>query len=290
MLGVIEKRQSTLGLMQAIDCKGKMARAWLQKSPIPVAGLLLAHFVLFTVGAAAGSVKPFWTEKSSYIEGDYLYVVGIASNAPSVEAGRKRAFENGKSEIMNFSQLSNLDGLVIKTQMTYQELAGDGFNVYRLMYVDYDGVNALKNKSIEATKRNYDRFHQKQAHEIAIRKKALSMLSQSNEEIALLDKEYYRIVSKVKNASDKAMRYVKVGMARDEVERLLGLPRSISRHYDGFVHDYKYGEYWVIFDNADTVECLSTGTRCVYKNCDTGNTRCSDQGYVSYYNRMRMLD
>ena len=86
------------------------------------------------------------------------------------------------------------------------------------------------------------------------------------------------------------MRYVKVGMARDEVEMLLGLPRSISRHYDGFVHDYKYGEYWVIFDNADTVECLSTGRKCVYKNCSDEHTRCSDQGYISYYNRMRVLD
>ncbi len=290
MLDEIEERQHAPFLMQVIECKRNMAKPDLQNSLIVVAGLLLVVFILPAGGVEARLVKPFWTEKSSYIEGNYLYVVGIASNAPTVEAGRKRAFENGKSEIMNFSQLSNLDGLVIETQMTYQEKNGDGFNIYRLMYVDYEGVNALKNKSIEATQRNYERFHQKQAHEIAIRKKALNMLSQSNEEIALLDKEYYRIVSKVRNVSDKAMRYVKVGMARDEVEMLLGLPRSISRHYDGFVHDYKYGEYWVIFDNADTVECLSTGRKCVYKNCSDEHTRCSDQGYISYYNRMRVLD
>ena len=261
------------------------------RDAVTQAARLFALVVFLWVNVCqADSVRPFWTEKSSYIEGDNLYVVGIASNVPTVEVGRKQAFENGKSEIMNFTQLSNLQGLVIKTQMTYQERVGDGFNVYRLMNVDYEGINALKNKSIEVTKRNYERFHQKQAHEIAIRKKALSMLSKSNEEIALLDKEYYRIVSNVKNASDKAMRYVKVGMARDEVERLLGLPRSISRHYDGFVYDSKYGEYWVIFDNAETVVCLSTGRKCVSKNCEKDNTRCADQGYVSYYNRMRVLD
>ena len=277
-------------MMQVIDCKTATAKPGPPNSLILAAGLLLGSFLLFASGATAESVKPFWTEKSSYIEGDYLYVVGVASNAPTVEAGRKRAFDNGKSEIMNFAQLSNLEGLVIKTQMTYQEKAEDGFTVYRLMFVDYDGVNALKNRSIEVTKRNYERFHQKQAHEIAIRKQALSMLNKSNEEIALLDKEYYRIVSDVKSSSDRAMRYVKVGMARDEVERLLGLPRSISRHYGGFVHDSKYGDYWVIFDSADTVMCLSTGRKCVYKNCDKDNVRCSDQGYVSYYNRMRVLD
>ena len=58
----------------------------------------------------ADSVKPFWTEKSSYIEGENLYVVGVASNTVSIEAGRMHAFENGKREIMNFTQLSHLGG------------------------------------------------------------------------------------------------------------------------------------------------------------------------------------
>jgi hypothetical protein len=234
----------------------------------------------------ADDVKPFWTEKSSYIEGNNLYVVGIASNAPSVESGRKQAFENGKSEIINFTQISDLEGLLIKTQMTYEEERNNKYNIYRLMYVDYEGINSLKIKKIEQTKRNYHRLQQKQEQEIKIRKNALSRLSENKEELASLDKEYKRIVSNVHISSDKAMRYVKVGMSRLEVESLIGLPRSTYKHYNDSVYDTKYGEYWVIFDSADAVKCLSTGTKCVYVNCNEDNTRCTYQGVISYFYRM----
>lgn len=252
--------------------------------------VLLVLVFMFTRAVYAEPVKPFWTEKSSYIEGEKLYVVGIASNADSVESGRMQAFANGKSEIMNFTQISNLEGLLITTQMTYEEEINNKYNVYRLMYVDYESINSLKNKKIELTRKNYERLQQKQQHEIAVKRDALNRLNKNKEEITFLDKEYYRIVNNVNGASDRALRYVKVGMSRSEVESLLGLPRAIYKHYDGYVYDAKYGEYWVIFDHADTVVCLSTETKCIYKNCNDDNTRCANQSGVSYYNRMRELD
>ena len=224
--------------------------------------LLLSAFLCIRV-SYADNVKPFWTEKSSYIEGNNLYVIGIASNASSVEAGRMRAFENGKSEIMNFTQISDLEGLAIKTQMTYEEERNNKYTIYRLMYVDYECINSLKNKKIEQTKKNYQRLQQKQEQEIKIREDALSRLNENKKELASLDKEYRRIVSNVHIASEKAMRYVKVGMSRLEVESLLGSPRSMYKHYDEYVYDTKYGDYWVIFDSADAVKCLSTGKKCV---------------------------
>ena len=234
----------------------------------------------------ADYVKPFWAEKSSYIEGNNLYVIGIASNASTVEAGRMRAFENGKSEIMNFTQISDLEGLIIRTQMTYEEERNNKYNIYRLMYVDYEDINALKNKKIEQAQKNYQRLKQKQQQEIKIREDALSRLSENKEELASLDKEYRRIVSNVHFASEKAMRYVKVGMSRLEVESLLGSPRSMYKHYDEYVYDTKYGDYWVIFDSADAVKCLSTGKKCVYLNCNVDKTRCAYQGVISYFYRM----
>ena len=249
--------------------------------------LVLCVAVLAAGVAHAEAVKPFWTEKSSYIEGDNLYVVGVASSAPSIEAGRKQAFENGKSEIMNFTQISNLEGLVIKTQMTYEERIGNKFNIYRLMYVDYEGVNSLKSRNLEQTKRNYDRYQQKQEQEITIKRNALSKLSQNTKELAQLDKKYYEIVGSVQTASERALRYVKVGMSRDEVESLLGHPRSIHRHYYDHIHDLKYGKYWVIFDEANTVKCLSTSKMCIMDDCNTIATRCTNGwGGVSYYGRM----
>jgi hypothetical protein len=235
----------------------------------------------------AENVKPFWTEKSSYIEGNNLYVIGIASNASSVEAGRKQAFENGKSEIMNFIQISDLEGLVIKTQMTYEEERNNTFNIYRLMYVDYEDINALKNMKNEQAQKTYQRLQQKQQQEIKIREDALSRLNENRKELASLDKEYRRIVSNVHIASEKAMRYVKVGMSRLEVESLLGLPRSMYKHYNEYVYDTKYGDYWVIFDSADAVKCLSTDKKCVYINCNVDKTSCAYQGVISYFYRMR---
>ena len=258
----------------------------LSRADSAIAFVVLIFALLCISVADADYVKPFWTEKSSYIEGDKLFVVGIASAAPTVEAGREKAFENGKNEIMNFTQISDLNGLLIKTQMTYEEELNNRYNVYRLMYVDYEGVNALKNRSIEQARRNYQRLQQKQEQEILIKRNALNQLSKYEEELARLDQEYKRIVNNIQTASDKALRYVKVGMSRLEVESLLGLPRSTYRHYNDYIFDSKYGDYWVIFDGADTVKCLSTGNKCVYVNCSEDNTRCTYQGIVSYYHWM----
>jgi uncharacterized phage infection (PIP) family protein YhgE len=93
---------------------------------------------LFSVSAVYPASRPFWTEKSSFIEGDELFVVGVASKARTVEQGRRQAIEQGKVELMNFAQITNLEaqGLVIETQMTYEEPNTDGtVTVYRLLRV-----------------------------------------------------------------------------------------------------------------------------------------------------------
>ena len=51
---------------------------------------------------AASSSRPFWTEKTSYVEGEDLFVVGIATKSRTPEEGRQQAFERGKVELMNF--------------------------------------------------------------------------------------------------------------------------------------------------------------------------------------------
>jgi|CXWL01.1.fsa_nt_gi FtsZ-interacting cell division protein YlmF len=89
------------------------------------------------VGAMRDS-RPFWAEKSAFIEGEELFVVGVASKARSVEEGRRQAFEQGKIELMNYAQVTSLEahGLVIETQMTYEEENADGsVTVFRLLRV-----------------------------------------------------------------------------------------------------------------------------------------------------------
>ena len=99
---------------------------------------LMVVLGLYSVSAVYSASRPFWTEKSSFIEGDELFVVGVASKARTVEEGRRQAFEQGKVELMNFAQITSLEaqGLVIETQMTFEEPNADGtVTVYRLLRV-----------------------------------------------------------------------------------------------------------------------------------------------------------
>ena len=157
------------------------------------------------------------------------------------------------------------------------------------MYIDYEDINSLKKINFEQTKKNYDRYQQKQQQEINFKKNALNVLSRNQAELARLDREYHKYASNYQMASEKALRYVKVGMSRNEVESLLGPPRSIQKHYFGYVYDLKYGMYWVIFNSADTVDCLSTSTSCVNVSCNNENTTCTRGADVSYYNRITEL-
>ena len=99
------------------------------------------------IGYTAQNGRPFWTEKSAFIEGDDLYVVGVASNSKTVEEGRKQAFENAKLELMNFAQTTSLEarGLVIETQMTFEEPHSDGtVTVYRLLRVPTEKLRTIQ--------------------------------------------------------------------------------------------------------------------------------------------------
>ena len=98
--------------------------------------VLLSWLIAVTALGTTYNERPWWTERSSFVFGDTIYAVGVASHAQSIEEGRQKAFENGKRELQNLIQLSSLEGLVIGTQMTYEEPHDDGtVTVYRLLHV-----------------------------------------------------------------------------------------------------------------------------------------------------------
>lgn len=99
---------------------------------------VLVFLAAFALLGAAREQRPFWTEKSAFVEGDDLFVVGVATKAQTSEAGRQHAFEHGRQELMNYAQVTNLEaqGLVIDTQMTYEEPNQDGtITVFRLLRI-----------------------------------------------------------------------------------------------------------------------------------------------------------
>lgn len=60
--------------------------------------VLLASTLLPASALPAGHEnQPFWTEKSAFVEGDDLFVVGVATKSRSFEEGRKQASNRVRS-------------------------------------------------------------------------------------------------------------------------------------------------------------------------------------------------
>jgi len=101
-----------------------------------VASLLLITFASPSMLFALNQDRPFWTEKSCYVEGEVVYGVGVALNKHSLDEARKAAFNAGVWEIASFTQTNNTTSLFIETQMTYEEQNKDGtYSVWRLVKV-----------------------------------------------------------------------------------------------------------------------------------------------------------
>jgi hypothetical protein len=108
--------------------------------------VLVALTALTPSIASANDQRPFWTEQAAFTFDNELYAIGVASNAASVEAGRQAAFINGMEEIRNYGQVSNLNGLLIQTQMTFEEPQSDGrVSVWRLLRVSMGDLRVVKN-------------------------------------------------------------------------------------------------------------------------------------------------
>lgn len=117
--------------------------------------VLLVNMGAWVAVTSANNARPFWTEKSAFIEGDELFVVGIATNAKTAEDGRQQAFERGKVELMNYAQVTTLEarGLAIETQMTFEEANSDGSTtVYRLLRVPVDKLLAIQGRAQSQSK------------------------------------------------------------------------------------------------------------------------------------------
>lgn len=111
--------------------------------------LLLLHVLRFTSivalvclvlfpGSDALATRPFWADKTSYIEGDYLYVVGKVSQIPTIEEGKQQALVHGKIELMNEAKISEISAadLALEARHTYIENNQDGsVNVYQLLRI-----------------------------------------------------------------------------------------------------------------------------------------------------------
>lgn len=152
----------------------------MKSSSTPPWRILVVSLMALSSVAVAASNRPFWTEKSAFIEGDRLFVVGVASRARTVEEGRRQAFEQGKIELMNYAQITSLEaqGLVIETQMTFEEPHPDGtVTVYRLLQVPASKMVAIQER-LQAQSRTQEQTLEQSRKELAAIQHSLSEKAQ----------------------------------------------------------------------------------------------------------------
>ncbi|MBH0180213.1 MAG: hypothetical protein HP490_00665 [Nitrospira sp.] len=90
--------------------------------------------------------------------------------------GRLQAFEQGKIELMNFAQITSLEtqGLVIETQMTFEEPNADGtVTVYRLLRVPASKIVSIQGR-LEAQSRTQEQAIEQSRKELAAIQQTLS--------------------------------------------------------------------------------------------------------------------
>src|SRR5439155_7050038 len=148
-----------------------------------VAVLLLTSVFPAPEALAASTSRPFWTEKSSFVEGDDLFVVAIGSHARTLEEGRQKAFAQGKIELMNFAQVTDLEaqGLVIETEMTYEEADSDGtVSVFRLLRVPVTKLSAIQER-LQIKSRTQEQAFGKTRQELIALQQSLSQKQQELE-------------------------------------------------------------------------------------------------------------
>lgn len=188
---------------------------------------------------------PFWTEKSSYVEGEYFYAVGMATSVKTEEEGRKAAFDNALQEISNYIRLTDLKDAPVETQMTYAVKRANGsLDVYRLVRVDKSKLAELKEAQIrmdeasraETLRRITDETESKRRY-MAAQATKMEELKQTNLELAQLSR---RVKDLTANARSK---FVK-GMTMSEAERLIGRPRGMAPCGDMCVA-FNYGTAWI---------------------------------------------
>lgn len=167
--------------------------------------------------------RPFWTKQSSFMEGEDLFVVGIARNADTVEEGRKRAFEKAKVELMNVAQVTDVEakGLVIETQTTFEETNPIGkVTVYHLLRVPAKKLVEIQGHLQEQTRLQGQAFDKSQ-RDLQLVQQAVGSRYQRLEEQNRQVQETLDSMSRLQESlREKALRFEQ---AHTEVEQLLQL-------------------------------------------------------------------
>ena len=167
--------------------------------------------------------RPFWTNQSSFMEGEDLFVVGIARNAETVQEGKKRAFENAKVELMNFAQVTDVEakGLVIEPQTTFEETNIIGkVTVYQLLRAPAKKLVEIQGHLQEKTRLQGQAFDKSQRDLQLVQQAVVSRYQRLEEQNRQIQETLDSMSRLQESLREKALRFEQ---AHTEVEQLLQL-------------------------------------------------------------------
>ena len=175
-----------------------------------------------SIKGAETNKRPFWTKQSSFMEGEDLFVVGIAPHAATVEEGRKRAFENAKVELMNFAQVTDVEakGLVIETQMTFEEEPNPigMITVYQLLRVPAKKLIEIQGHVQEQTRLQEQAFDKSQRDLQLVQQAVVNRYKRLEEQNRQIQETLDSVSRLQESLGAKARR---IEQAHTEVEQLL---------------------------------------------------------------------
>jgi hypothetical protein len=172
---------------------------------------------------AETNTRPFWTKQSSFMEGEDVFVVGIALHAETVEEGRKRAFENAKVELMNVAQVTDVEakGLMIETQTTFEETNPIGMiTVYHLLRVPAKKLVEIQGHLQEQTRLQGQAFDKSQRDLQLVQQAVVSRYQRLQEQNRQIQETLDSMSRLQESLGEKALRFEQ---AHTEVEQLLQL-------------------------------------------------------------------
>ena len=185
-------------------------------------GLITILLTSFLIGKGLAA-RPFWADSPAYIEGQYLYVVGKASHASSVEEGKQQAFIHGKIELMNVARISEVSAkaLALEGRHVYVEQHGDGkVTVYQLLRIPATKVveaQVALHQTTAPQKQAFENAHR----DLAVLEKSLTQQQQSLEGQAMSIEQAL--------ASLKTIQSSLTGKARDVEQQQLEVNNLKSR-------------------------------------------------------------
>lgn len=226
--------------------------------------------LVFIQYAVADTKRPFWTEKSSYMEGDRVYFIGVSTNSPSIEVGRALARKAIEQELSSYLGVMNIKGVTLNTQVTFEEKADHHLNVYRLMWVSVDQIQDFRQRLLDAeTQIMADQKRQLEL-ELKKREKLVDAVKKKEQELTEQQDTLEKIQHRIMKVTQSARTSLKCGMTIKEVHAVMGKPVSSDECAD--VSYFNYGTIWAVFESGilSCVKPVGGGVRCTScrSNCE----------------------